>query len=146
MRHLVRHFTNTLTLVGAPRQVAQGAAGGPIPRAVLASQPERSATCRAAPSRRDWAILVLAGVVREGARPLRALPPPGRLAQRQNGSSQRECICEMAHLARSRMILLALRDVEGDGEGIFWFGIRRVRQDGFADRTAMHDSGRQRRG
>ena len=52
--------TNTVTLVGAPRRATQGTAGGPIPEAVLASQPKRSAVRRAAPSRRDRAILVLA--------------------------------------------------------------------------------------
>ena len=53
---------------------------------------------RAAPSRRDRAILVLAGVLRKGARPLRALPPFGRLVQRQNLSGQRHRICVHDHL------------------------------------------------
>ena len=82
---------------GMPRRTAQGTAGGLIPEAVLAPQPEHSAVRRAAPSRRDRAILALAGVLRKGARPLRTLPPSGRLVQRQNLSGQRHRICVHDH-------------------------------------------------
>ena len=111
---------NTVTLVGAPRRAAQGTAGGPIPEAVLASQPKRSAVRRAAPSRRDRAILVLAGVLRKGARPLRALPPFGRPCPAPKSLRPTSPYLHSRPLSEIRHTGLRRATVSGDA----WNGVR----------------------